>query len=121
MGFHLDRPCNNGVLMEPTCDSCEMKRLGFSLSISLQNPTGHTCEACKNRRPSCSSCKSERVRAEGDFGYDFISCLDCGYTIESVAILEKIPERLRGVISEEAMAFYDAPENRETKIWIVNV
>jgi hypothetical protein len=33
----------------------------------------------------------------------------------------KIPKRVQGVISEEAMAFYDAPENREVLIWVQNV
>ena len=55
------------------------------------------------------------------FGYDFSSCYDCGYTIESIVNLDKIPKRLQGVLSEEAMAFYGAPENRETTIWMETV
>ena len=107
-------------MTEPLCDSCEMKRLGLSLSTSLQFSTGHTCNACKENKPSCKSCKSNNVRTNADFGYDFVSCLDCGYTLESIAILEKIPKRLHGVISEEAMSFFDAPENRHVNIWIEN-
>jgi len=107
-------------MSESTCDRCEMKRLGLTLSTSLQSPTGHICIDCMNDKPKCKSCNSEQVSANSSFGYDFISCYDCGYTIESIADLEKIPKRLRGVISEEAMSFLDAPENREIRVWIVN-
>ena len=71
--------------------------------------------------PKCDSCNSEDIVADASFGYDFKSCGSCGYTIESCAILEKIPLQFRGVISDEALSYYDDPTNRETKIWVVGV
>jgi len=103
------------------CDGCEMKRLRLSLSTSLQHSTGFFCNDCKSKTPVCRSCDSSNVRADADFGYDYESCYDCGYTIESITDVDKIPARLKGVMSEEAMAFIDAPENRETTIWIKKV
>ena len=108
-------------MTEPLCDSCECKRLGLSLSTSLQFSTGHICSECLSNKPTCKSCNSSKVKVSADFGYDYISCYSCGYTVESIANLDKIPKRAPGVISEEAMAFYDAPENREVLIWVQNV
>ena len=84
-----------------------MKRLNLSLSSSLQSPTHHTCSECLNFKPTCNSCNSSRLKLDSGFGYDFSSCYDCGYTIESIVNLDKIPKRLQGVLSEEAMAFAD--------------
>ncbi len=108
-------------MAEMLCDGCEMKRLDLSLSTSLQNSTGYFCEECVSKPPTCRSCDSLRVKVRVDFGYDYESCYDCGYTIESIANLDKIPKRVQGVISEEAMAFYYAPENRDVVIWVQNV
>ncbi len=108
-------------MAEMLCDGCEMKRLDLSLSTSLQNSTGHFCGECVSKPPNCISCSSSNVKVEVDFGYDYQSCYDCGYTIEQEVITDKIPKRLRGVISEEAMAFIYAPENRETRVWIRKV
>jgi hypothetical protein len=105
----------------PKCDLCELKRLNLFLSTSLQSPTNHTCSECLNFKPTCNSCNSSRLKLDSGFGYDFSSCYDCGYTIESIVNLDKIPKRLQGVLSEEAMAFYGAPENRETTIWMEKV
>jgi len=97
------------------CDSCEMKALGFTLSNSLEVQTGFTCQECMDWKPNCDSCKSTEIKIEAAFGYCFKSCYDCGYTIESTFVA-KMPNRLYGVMSEEAMAFLDDPANCEVKI-----
>ena len=72
-------------------------------------------------KPKCSSCASTKVNAGGSWGDSFISCLDCGYTIETTFIADKMPSHLRGSMSDEAMAVLDAPENWDTKIFVVPV
>jgi hypothetical protein len=71
--------------------------------------------------PKCSSCASTKVTADASWVESFISCLACGYTIETTFISDKMPPHLRGSMSDEAMAVLDAPENWDTKIFVVPV
>ena len=109
-----------GIIMSVQCDTCEMKAKGYTLSISLENPTGFTCKECIDWRPHCDSCKSKEISITEGFGHCIKSCYACGYNIESTFI-GVMPKRLIGVISEEAMAILDADENCEIRIWVEKV
>lgn len=102
--------------MDSLCDLCRMRQAGHRTSESLPYLNDHICEECK-KPPVCRSCKSKEVHLDGDIGWGYVVCLDCGYCVEHEC--PEPPKHLQTgkKFSEEMLAWID--ENTEYRISII--